>query len=134
ETGLLYIGDCKMAALSIRAAIVAQGDYYLMPLPRSGAAGREIDGWVEELLASEQPWQLLWDEDEILGAGREFTREIAAEAGGPHPQRVAWTERVQVFRSLYLLRQQQDHLQRQLTRAEAALGALTPPRGGRKRL
>src|SRR5215813_8394305 len=30
--GLTYVGDCKMAALGTRAAIVAYGDYYLCPL------------------------------------------------------------------------------------------------------
>jgi transposase len=134
ETGLLYIGDCKMAALSIRAAVVAQGDYYLMPLPRSGTAGQEIDAWIEEWLASAEPWQLIWDAGEILGAGREFTREIRVEAAGAHPQWVTWTERVQVFRSLYLLRQQSDHLEGQLTRAATALEALTPPGRPGKRL
>ena len=133
ESELLYIGDCKMAALGTRATIVAQGDYYLMPLPRSGSAGAEIDAWIEDLLASEQPWQLIWDEGEILGAGREFTRELTAQSTGAQPRSVTWTERVQVFRSLYLLRQQRDHLEKQLQRAEAALWALTPPsRPGKK--
>jgi transposase len=30
--GLLYVGDCKMAALDTRAYLVAQQDYYLCPL------------------------------------------------------------------------------------------------------
>src|SRR5260370_13193777 len=30
--GLLYVGDCKMAALDTRASIQAAGDYYLCPL------------------------------------------------------------------------------------------------------
>src|SRR5262249_39704590 len=105
-----------------------------MPLPKSGATGQDIDDWIECLLASEQPWQLIWDEQEILGAGREFTRLLTAEAAGPHPRWVTWIERVQVFRSLYLLRQQSDHLERQLTRAEAVLGELTPPGRPGKRL
>jgi transposase len=32
QRGLLYVGDCKMAALSTRAFVVAGGDYYLCPL------------------------------------------------------------------------------------------------------
>ena len=32
QNGLLYVGDCKMAALQTRASIQAQGDYYLCPL------------------------------------------------------------------------------------------------------
>src|SRR5258708_13082854 len=30
--GLLYVGDCKMAALDPRASIQAPGDFYLFPL------------------------------------------------------------------------------------------------------
>jgi transposase len=29
RAGLLYVGDCKMAALATRAELVAEGDYYL---------------------------------------------------------------------------------------------------------
>src|SRR5258707_13653462 len=32
EHGLLYVGDCKMAALETRAFLQAQQDYYLCPL------------------------------------------------------------------------------------------------------
>ena len=37
--GLLYVGDCKMAARETRAFIAAPGDFYLCPLP-AGATGR----------------------------------------------------------------------------------------------
>jgi transposase len=127
--GVLWVGDCKMAALATRAAIVAHHDYYLMPLPRNGEAGQHCDGWIETLLAQDEPWQLLWDGETILGAGGEFERRLEAvvetETG---PQPVIWTERVQVFRSRCLLRQQSDHLDGQLARAEKALWALTPAR------
>jgi hypothetical protein len=32
QTGLLYSGDCKMAALETRAEIAANRDFYLTPL------------------------------------------------------------------------------------------------------
>src|SRR5207244_12166450 len=32
QSGWLYVGDCKMAALQTRASIQTQGDYYLCPL------------------------------------------------------------------------------------------------------
>src|SRR5205823_6522479 len=76
--GVLWVGDCKMAALSIRASIVAHQDYYLMPLPRSGEAAASIDTWIETRLTSGQPWELLWDGETLLGAGGEFERELSA--------------------------------------------------------
>lgn len=38
ETGLLYAGDSKMAALETRANLVANKDFYLCPLPLAGGA------------------------------------------------------------------------------------------------
>jgi transposase len=34
QRGLLYVGDCKMAALSTRAYVHQSGDYYLGPSPK----------------------------------------------------------------------------------------------------
>jgi transposase len=42
--GLLYIGDCKMAAVATRAYIEAGGDYYLCPLPATQLATGELIG------------------------------------------------------------------------------------------
>jgi len=49
--GLLYSGDCKMAARAIRADIVAHGDLYLTALPHTGETAREFDGWVNAVVA-----------------------------------------------------------------------------------
>ena len=35
RSGVLYVGDCKMAALKTRAVIQEGSDYYLTPLPKS---------------------------------------------------------------------------------------------------
>ena len=47
QTGLLYTGDCKMAALETRAEIAATGDYYLTRLPLTGTVQAQFAGWVE---------------------------------------------------------------------------------------
>jgi len=49
--GLLYSGDCKMAARAIRADIVAHGDLYLTALPHTGETAREFDEWVNAVVA-----------------------------------------------------------------------------------
>src|SRR5918996_972421 len=41
--GLLYVGDCKMAARETRARIAASGDFYLCPLPQVQLAEGEFD-------------------------------------------------------------------------------------------
>src|SRR5207248_9512262 len=40
QPGLLYVGDCKMAALETRAEMAHNGDFYLTRLPLTG--GGEI--------------------------------------------------------------------------------------------
>src|SRR5450755_3610166 len=47
QKGLLYVGDCKMAALQTRASIQAQGDYYLTPLSALQAPPEQVSQEVE---------------------------------------------------------------------------------------
>jgi transposase len=132
RTGLLYTGDCKMAALATRAAIVAQGDYYLTVLPLTGQTRAKFDAWVDKVVESGDlgSVELLWDGERLLGAGYEFERQLKAAVEG---QTVEWTERVQVVRSRDLALQQAKQLMERLREAEAALLALTPEPGRGKR-
>ena len=130
RTGLLYVGDCKMAALATRAELVAQGDYYLMPLPMTGDSQKQFDGWLDQLLSGHAKTQELKDDEECLGHGWEFTRVLKAKVDG---KPIIWRERVQLLRSPALTQRQQANLQERLRRAEQAVHALTPPVGpGRK--
>src|SRR5438128_9145926 len=47
KKGLLYVGDCKMAALQTRASIQAQGDYYLCPLSAVQVSPAQLQQEVE---------------------------------------------------------------------------------------
>ena len=132
RSGLLYTGDCKMAALSTRADIVAHGDYYLTPLPLTGDTRAEFEAWVGAAVEQGDldSLELIWDGERLLGAGCEFERKLQAEVDG---KTVDWTERVLVTRSRDLARQQAAQLEERLTMAEAALRALTPEPGRGKR-
>jgi len=134
QSGLLYAGDCKMAALSIRAHLAKSGDYYLMPLSRSGEANHLLQAWIEAFVQREPCWQLAWNGNRLLGAGGSFSRELSwpkrpAAASMPF----TWGERVLVVRSPALLTQQSKELEAALQQAEAALWALTPPKGPGRR-
>jgi transposase len=139
QSGVLYAGDSKMAALATRASIVQQHDYYLTVLPRTGESRREIEGWIAAAVDGTQPVSLLWEdaagpagERRLLGYGYERERELATVVDG---ERVAWRERVQVIRSLELARAQSAALETRLAQAAAALRALTPPPGrGRRQI
>jgi transposase len=59
EHGVLYVGDCKMAALSTRAYVQAQGDYYLCPLAGANTA---VSTGVGPLSAAGVQWQATIDQ------------------------------------------------------------------------
>jgi transposase len=130
RSGLLYVGDSKMAALATRADIVAHGDYYLMPLPLTGETAQQVEAWIDAVVDGEQTVTLIWDEKGLVGGGYEFERPMSAEVDG---KPVTWTERVQVVRSLALAERESQQLEQRLAKAEAALRALTPPPGRGRR-
>jgi transposase len=128
QTGLLYTGDCKMAALETRAEVAAAGDLYLTRLPLSGEVAAQFTAWVEAALTGAQASKLveIRVEEELIAAGYEFERPQSAVV---HEVVHTWTERVQIIRSESLARSQAAALDRRLERAEAALLGLTPPPG-----
>src|SRR6266581_9536575 len=52
--GLLYVGDCKMAARETRAFLATQGDFYLCPLPAVQLAEGELDNALEAVWSGAQ--------------------------------------------------------------------------------
>jgi transposase len=130
RSGLLYVGDSKMAALATRADLVAHGDYYLMPLPLTGETGEQLETWIGAMVDGMQLADLIWDDGCLLGGGYEFERSLRAEVSG---QPVAWVERVQVVRSQVLAAHQASQLAQRLAKAEVTVRALTPARGRGKR-
>ena len=134
-TGLLFVGDCKMSALDIRAYLARHQDWYLSPLPLTGATAEAMEAWISEGVtkgASGELAQIFRTNDrgqEVLAAeGYEFERSCGAKGS-----QEAWTERVLVVRSPLHAHHQAAGLEKRLTHAETALAALTPPRGRGKR-
>ena len=80
RTGLLYTGDCKMAALETRAAIAARGDFYLTPLPLTGATKDDVTTWIEDAVSGARRAELVPIRvgDDQLGMGYEFDRKQTA--------------------------------------------------------
>src|SRR5215213_2911888 len=128
QTGLLYCGDCKRAALETRAEIAANQDFYLTRLPLTGAVPAQFAAWVEAALVGEQAATLIEirRDEELLGRGYEFERSQTAVVGQVEH---TWRERVQIIRSEAAAQSQAAALERRLKKTEAALRALTPPPG-----
>jgi transposase len=132
QAGLLYAGDCKLAALETRAEVAANGDFYLTRLPLTGEVSAQFATRVEAALTGEPAARLIEirREDEVIGAGYELERSQAAVV---EEAQHTWTERVQIIRSEALAQSQAAALERRLERAAAALRGLTPPGPGKTR-
>lgn len=98
----------------------------------AGARGQhvpeQLTAWVQKALDGDvRLLPLKADDGTPWGEGYEFTRslETTTDAGVT----MHWKERVWVVRSQSLREAQQRRLHQRLERAEAALRALTPPRG-----
>jgi transposase len=128
QAGLLYSGDCKMAALETRAEIAANRDFYLTRLPLTGVVPAQFSEWVEAAIVGDQAATLIAIRrgEEFIGRGYEFERNQSAVVDGDEH---TWTERVQVIRSESAAESQAAALDRRLKQAEAAVRGLTPPPG-----
>lgn len=136
-SGLLFVGDCKMAALDTRARIAEAGDYYLTPLPNTGGTAKQIDSWIDTALQKDENGELqainkpreAGQPPELIGKGYEFTRTLQTEVD---ERAVTWTERVQVVQSLSHQNSQKARLENGLQLAEEQLSRLTLSGKGRK--
>src|SRR2546430_1639489 len=54
EHGLLYVGDCKMAALETRAYLEAQQDFYLCPLSSKQLPDEVLEEYLQPVWVGEQ--------------------------------------------------------------------------------
>jgi transposase len=135
KSGLLYAGDCKMAALETRADIVQHQDYYLTVLPRTGDSAALIEGWIAEALAEKHSLQEMYRVDAkgkrwLFARVCELERRCEAEVG---EEMVVWSERVQLVRTEALAQHHGEQLERRLQAAEAAVRQLTPAVGRGRR-
>jgi transposase len=133
--GLLFVGDCKMSALDTRVDLARHQDWYLSPLPLTGATAEAMDAWITAGVTKREAGELvqIWRTNdrghEVLAAeGYEFARTCCAPDSEEE-----WRERVLVVRSPMHATQQAAGLETRLSHAETTLRALTPPRGRGKR-
>ena len=134
-TELLFVGDCKMSALAIRAYVAGRQHVYLSPLPLTGVTAEAMAEWISEGIAQDRAGELErifrfnHRAEAVLAAeGYAFERVCCVEEG-----EAAWTERVLVVRSPVHAERQAQGLDKRLATAEKKLAALTPARGRGKR-
>ncbi len=134
EPGLLFIGDCKMAALQTRAYLQERQCFYLTPLARLGHVPADLAQWVEQALRGEVELIPLYAEagTTVVGQAYELTRPQERRAAPEVPD-LAWAERVLIVHSEAFAHAARRGLEQRLQRAEAAVRVLTPPRGRGRR-
>src|SRR5919108_4925123 len=133
--GLLYVGDCKMAARETRAVIASRGDYYLCPLPQMQHADDELDEVLEAIWSGKQPLIPVTREraegkPEVIAEGAEYRMPMSLEIKGEEP---VWSERRLVVRSLRQAQAAEVALRARVAKAQAQVEALNVRGRGRKR-
>jgi len=135
QTGLLYVGDSKLAALLNRATTHQAGDHYLCPLGGAQMPAADLAALVAAVLADGVPLDAITRRDAdgelvTLAHGAEQTVTLTATVAG---QDVTWIERRLLVRSVAAQAAQTHALQQRLTHAEAALADLLLARRGKVR-
>ncbi len=95
EHGLLYVGDCKMAALETRAFLQAQQDCYLCPLTSKQLPDAVLAAYLQPVWAGTQPLTAVTrpsatEQPELIAEGYEQSVTLCAEVKG---EPITWTER-----------------------------------------
>jgi transposase len=133
--GLLYVGDCKMAALETRASLQAGGDFYLCPLAAIQLPPHVLEDYLGPMASGQQPLTRITrltatGTRQHLADGYERLGPLSAEVAG---HLVAWTERRLVVRSRHLARAGATALRARLAKARAAVTALNDRGRGKPR-
>lgn len=139
HTGVLYVGDTKMAALATRGQLASDGDYYLTVAPHTGEMAQMIPRLIAAAVTGQHATVVLHNAEDggaVIGCGYEYDRQctVALQGGAKGTRHeVIFTERVQVVRSDAHQARQAKGLEERLAKAATALRALTPEPGRGRR-
>jgi transposase len=132
----LYVGDCKMAALVIRAFVAASKERYLCPLSESQLSREERRKLLEPVWTGEQilqevrrPGKEEGDPDELVAEGFSVDVQLHSTVDG---KEVEWKEKRWIVRSAAYARSGEEKLERKLREAEAELRELPVRKQGKK--
>src|SRR5215510_12159713 len=133
--GLLYVGDCKMAARETRSRLAASGDFYLCPLPQVQLAEGEGDAALEAVWQGAQALSPVVREGpkgelELIAEGYEYPIAMS-QKGSEQVQH--WTERRLVVRSVRQAQAAEAALRARVAQAIAQIAALNQRGRGKKR-
>jgi transposase len=136
KTGLLYVGDCKMAALQTRASIHYHGDFYLCPLSAVQVPPEQIQQEVDKLKKQGTPLikvERLNDRGEhvCIAQGYEIGLNLTSEVNG---QTEIWTERRFLVQSTSGAQAAKHALLERLEKAQKAIQEIAVRKQGKQRI
>src|SRR5258706_2583292 len=128
--GLLFVGDCKMSAFDTRAYLAKHQEWYLSPLPLTGATAEAMDGWITTGVRKSEAGELtrIWRTNDRGHEGLAAEGYKGARTCGAPDDDRAWGEGGLVVRSPLHATPQAAGLDKSRCHAEAHLTALTRPR------
>jgi transposase len=133
--GLLYVGDCKMAARETRAFLAAAEDFSLCPLSQVQLAEDALEAAREMIWRGEQSLTPVVreppkGEPEVIAEGYEYPVAMSQKVDGKVQ---SWTERRLVVRSVQHAQAAEAALRTRVAKALAQLEALNHHGRGTKR-
>jgi transposase len=136
QRGLLYVGDCKMGALSTRAGIHAGNDFYLCPLSAIVVPPERLEQLLTQAWSSPEPPNAVERQGadgktQRIAEGYECVETITAQVDGTS---YTWTERRLLVRSLVQAHAAEQGLRTRLTQAQSAVADLLVGRQGKPKL
>jgi len=134
EHGLLYVGDCKMAALGIRAFIQNSQDYYLCPLSEVQLPDDALEAYLQPVWNGNQTLTSIErvtaeGQVEKIGEGYEQNISVSAEIGD---KTITWIERRLVVFSFQYAHAAQEGLHKRLEKAKTELLELNEHKQGKR--
>ncbi len=134
EHGLLYVGDCKMAASGIRAFIQNSQDYYLCPLSEVQLPDDTLEAYLQPVWNGKQvliPIERITAEgqSEQIAEGYEQNISVNAEIDG---KTITWTERRLIVFSFQYAHAAQEGLHKRLEKAKTELLELNEHKQGKR--
>jgi len=135
HSGLLFVGDCKMAAHATRAFLALAGDYYLCPLPQVQLGEGQLDEALESVWSGEQALTSVFREHDqgaptLIAQGYEYEVPMSVAVEGKPCQ---WSERRLVVRSVRHAEAAEAALRTRVAKAKAQVEALNRSGRGRRR-
>lgn len=134
--GLLFVGDCKMAALKTRAFIVDAGDYYLCPLSKKQCPPTTLEAYLARLeteVLEAEPIYRKQADGALVQIAQAFEQQetVIVEVAD---QALCWSERRLVVRSVQAAQAAEKSLEARIEQALERLEALNEVGPGKRRL